>query len=274
MRPAGLKGIRGYTIVEVIVAMVLTGLVVAGTLRALTAQKRFYSRQARILDARHAMRAAATILSAELREVSAANGDLYNFGSDSVSIRSTAAFGVVCSVGAASLSLRHISGHFVRQDNRDSLLVFVENAVDDDSDDAWQVYGVASVTLTGDACYDGASADRVVSTDAGVAAGVRVGAPVRLFRPYIYALFQESDGRWWLGRKLRDDPDFVPVAGPLAPPVDNGLILTYMNDLGAPTAVAAEVRRIGITIRAPTNRTLSDPAYTDLRTSAYLRNRS
>ena len=60
LRPTG---VRGYTIAEVIVAMVLTGLVVAGTLRALTAQKRFYARQARILDARHAMRAVTTILS-------------------------------------------------------------------------------------------------------------------------------------------------------------------------------------------------------------------
>ena len=32
---------RGFTIVEVLVAMTLTGIVVAGTLRALTAQKKF-----------------------------------------------------------------------------------------------------------------------------------------------------------------------------------------------------------------------------------------
>jgi prepilin-type N-terminal cleavage/methylation domain-containing protein len=34
---------RGFTLIEVLVAMTLTGIVVAGTLRALSTQKKFYA---------------------------------------------------------------------------------------------------------------------------------------------------------------------------------------------------------------------------------------
>ena len=267
LRPTG---VRGYTIAEVIVAMVLTGLVVAGTLRALTAQKRFYARQARILDARHAMRAVTTILSSELREVSAPDGDLYGFASDSLALRSTTGFAVVCGVNAGSLSLVHISGYFVKQDAQDSSLVFVESA-QTDTDDSWRSVPVDAVTVAGPVCASGDTPERVLSTN-GSLAGIWVGSAVRLVRPYVYALFQTADGRWWLGRRLSSDTEYIPVAGPLAPPGDNGLILTYLDTLGAPTLVPAEIVRVGISVRAPTNRTLSDPAYTVLSTSTYLRN--
>ncbi len=78
---------RGFTIVEVLVAMTLTGIVVAGTLRALTAQKKFYARQARILEARHAMRASAIILASEFRDVSAVGGDLYSIDIDGTGLQ-------------------------------------------------------------------------------------------------------------------------------------------------------------------------------------------
>ncbi len=266
-------GVRGYTLVEVLVAMMLTGLVVAGTLRALTAQKRFYSRQARILDARHAMRAVTNILTSEFREVSVADGDLYGFASDTVALRSTTAFAIVCGVNAASLSLIHLSGYFVKQlDALDTALVFVENTVID-TDDSWQAFPVSAVTITGPNCANGDTPERVLSTPNPLT-GIWVGAPVRLFRPYIYALYESSDGRWWLGRRLTDALGYVPVAGPLAPPTDQGLILTYLDTLGVATLNPADVVRVRITVRAPTDRSLFDPAYTMLSTSTYVRNGS
>lgn len=261
----------GFTLVEVIVAMTLTGIVVAGTLKALTAQRKFYTRQARILDARHAMRASTIILASEFREASATGGDLYAVASDSVALRSTVGFAIVCNVNGVSgtLSLKHLSGHF-RLDAADSVLVFAEYGASD-ADDVWRALPVAGISTTGPNCDSGETGDRVV-TVTGDLSGIWVGAPLRLFRPYVFGLF-EFNGRWWLGRRNRGSgPDYVPVAGPLAPPGDGGLQLTYYRQDGATTVNPSLVSRVSISVRAPTDRTLADPAYRDLSTSTYLRN--
>ena len=263
---------RGFTLVEVLVAMTLTGIVVAGTLRALSAQKKFYARQARILSARHAMRASATILTSELREVSPPGGDLYAMGSDSVAFRSTVGFGIVCAIneGSGTLSLTHVSGHFT-MDGADSVLVFVENGPDND-DDTWRVLPVAGIGVSGSSCGSGSAPERVV-TVSGALGGIWEGAPVRLFRPYVFGLFQLND-RWWLGRRNRGFGDFVPVAGPLAPPEAGGLHLAYYTAASVATSDPTLVARVVISVKAPTDRALDDPDYRMLSTSTHLRNGS
>lgn len=264
---------RGFTLAEVLVAMVLTGMVVAGVLRALSAQKKFYARQARILDARHALRASTTILGSELRDLSAKDGDVYVIASDSVAFRSTVAFGVVCGVDAASgrLALNRISGQFLMSGvgGVDSLLAFGE-ATERDDDDAWIPLSVSGIATSGLICASGAAPERVV-TVGGSVANVWVGSPARLFRPYVYGLTDGGDGRWWLSRRLRSSPDNVPVAGPLAPPGDQGLVLTYFKSDGTGTTIPTEVTRVQISVRAPTYKSLADPDYRSLRTSVYLR---
>ncbi|MGD8869371.1 MAG: type II secretion system protein [Gemmatimonadales bacterium] len=261
---------RGFTLIEVLVAMTLTGIVVAGTLRALSAQKKFYARQARILSARHALRASATLLTSELREVSAAGGDLYAVGSDSVAFRSTAGFGIVCAVneGSGTLSLTHVSGHLTL-DGADSVLVFVENGPQND-DDTWRVLPVVGIATSGPSCGSGTTPQRVI-TVVGTLNGVWEGAPVRLFRPYVFGLFQMNE-RWWLGRRSRAASEYLPVAGPLAPPADGGLQLSYYTPNNVATTDPTLVARVVISVRAPTDKTLTEPDYRMLSTSTHLRN--
>jgi prepilin-type N-terminal cleavage/methylation domain-containing protein len=265
------RATRGYTLIEVLVAMTLTGIVVAGTLRALTAQKKFYARQTRILDARHAMRASMTILTSELRDVSASGGDLYAIASDSVVFRSTSGFAIVCGVGSGKLSVRNVSGHFNFIDMEDSLLVHVENTERED-DDTWSAHYVGLITGWGlPDCAFGGSPDRVI-TVGGDLSGIWVGAPARLFHAYVFGLFSMDD-RWWLGRRLVwAESQYVPVAGPLAPPDSGGLQLQYFRADGQPTTDPGSVVRVSITVRAPAHRSLVEPDYRSLRTSVYLRN--
>jgi len=264
---------RGFTLIEVLVAMTLTGIVVAGTLRALSAQKKFYARQTRVLDARHAMRASTTILASELREVSVRGGDLIAIGPDSVALRTTVGFGIACRVNllTGNLSLTEVSGHF-RMDLADSLLVFVENSADDD-DDIWRTTGVLGISTSPPLCAWGDPAELGVAvSDLTKLLGVWVGSPVRLYRPYVYGLFQMADGRSWLGRRALSEADYVPVAGPLAPADSGGLRLTYYDANGDTTWSINQVVRIDIQVRAPTYRSIEEPDYHDLRTSTYLRN--
>lgn len=265
------RGLRGYTLIEVLVAMTLTGIVVAGTLKALTVQKKFYARQARILDARHAMRASVTILASELRDLSSQDGDLYAIGPDSLALRSTVAFGIACFIDDVSdvISLSHVSGHF-RLEDADSVLVFAETGPRDD-DDYWTALPVSSIAVFGPACVSGEMPDRVLYTN-GSLADVWVGAPVRLFRPYAYGLF-EMDGRWWLGRRNRGSATgYIPVAGPMAPPGSGGLGLQYFDVNDAVTTDRFAVQRVEIQVSAPTFRSPSEPDYRTLGSSAYLRN--
>ncbi len=252
--------------------MTLTGIVVAGTLKALTAQRKFYARQARILDARHALRATTTILASEFREASATGNDLYAIAGDSVALRSTVGFAVVCGVhgGSGQLSLTRVSGHF-QLEAADSALVFVENTPAE-NDDVWRVLPVGGISVSGPGCQlAGATQERVINTS-GSLADIWVGAPLRLFRPYVFRLY-ELDNRWWLGRRNRAAgfTDY-PVAGPLAPPTDNGLQMTFYQQDGSPTLNPSLVVRVNISVRAPTYRSLTDPDYRDLSTSTYLRN--
>lgn len=264
--------LRGFTLIEVLVAMTLTGIVVAGTLKALTAQKNFYARQARILDARHALRAATTILSSEFREASALGNDLYAVADDSVALRSTNGFAVVCGVhgGSGQLSLARISGHF-QLEAADSVLVFVENGPGE-TDDTWRLLEVNGIGFPGPGCaLAGRVAERVINVS-GSFAGIWVGAPLRLFRPYVFSLY-ELDGRWWLGRRNRAAGfSNYPVAGPLAPPGDGGLQMTFFQQDGTTTLIPSQVVRVSISVRAPTYRSLTDPDYRDLSTSTHLRN--
>lgn len=262
---------RGFSLIEVLVAMTLTGIVVAGTLKALTAQKTFYARQARILDARHAMRASTTILASELRELSATGQDIYGMGSDSIAIRSTVGFGVVCDVNGTSgqLAINLVSGHF-RMEAADSVLVFVENT-SIDADDVWRALQVGGISTGGPGCATGVPSELVINVS-GVLSGIWPGAPLRLFRPYVYGLFQ-LDGIWFLGRRNRGGgAGYVPVAGPMAPPGDDGLLLEYRDSLGAITSNAWEVSLVNISVKSPTFRSPTDPGYQSLSTSTYLRN--
>lgn len=262
---------RGYTLVEVLIAMILTGIVVAVMLKALTVQKKFYARQARILDARHAMRASATILASEFRELSASAGDIYALAPDSIALRSTVAFGIICNVDVTGgrLSLTHTTGHF-RLEGADSVVVFVEGSPVF-ADDSWRALPVIGTAVFGPNCASGQTPHRVVSVS-GSLADITAGSPVRVFRPYVYGLFQMDD-RWWLGRRSRAaGSTYIPVAGPLAPPAFQGLMLTYRDSLGVPTTNRSEVARVEITVRAPTYRSLTDPDYRELLTSAFLRN--
>jgi type II secretory pathway pseudopilin PulG len=89
-------GESGFTIVELLVYFTIAVIVIAGVYQLLIGQNRLYIKQREMQDVRTSIRAAANLLAFEFRQASARHGDIHFISSDSFSIRSLQATGVVC----------------------------------------------------------------------------------------------------------------------------------------------------------------------------------
>ncbi len=142
--------------------------------------------------------------------------------------------------------MRRLAGAF--GDGRaDSLLVFLEFDPGSALDDRWRAFAVRE-TIGGGAgrCPDGRPPDLTLVLS-GVLSGAVPGAPVRGFRPYVYRLYQASDGYWWLGQRLRGGPH-QPLTGPFDSPAAGGLRLEYFTDEGRRAESPARVHRVSISV--------------------------
>lgn len=92
----------GFTLVEVLVALVVGSIVAGALVSILLGQTRFYERNESTVHAQQNLRAAADLMSAELRLASAS--DILEAERDSVSIRFTTARAVVCAVDPVAVT--------------------------------------------------------------------------------------------------------------------------------------------------------------------------
>jgi hypothetical protein len=262
-------------VVEVLLALLLFSVVATALCLLLVAQHRFYTIQAQVASTRNAARLVVDVLAGELRDSSPSGGDLYAVGPDSVALRSTSGFGVVCAVSANTVSLWRLTGTFGTLDT-DSVLVFEDHRLDSSLDDRWTAARILNVRLGGTGlCPNGRPPTITLSLDRAVT-GATVGSPLRGFRPYVYKLYLGAGGNWWLGQRLRGSR-IQPVAGPFAAPSDGGLSLEYMADTGAVTADPGRVSSVRIAVKAVSVQPISRGGRTDLVTdtlsvSVYLRN--
>lgn len=270
-----LENAEGHTVVEVLLALLLFSVVATALCLVLVAQHRFYTIQAHVARTRNAARLAVEVLAGELRDSSPSGGDLYAVGPDSVALRSTSGFGIVCAVSANTVSLWRLTGTFGVL-NTDSALVFEEHRFDSSLDDRWTAARILSVRLGGTGlCPNGRPPTATLALDRAVT-GATVGSPLRGFRPYVYKLYRGADGSWWLGQRLRGGR-FQPVTGPFAAPAQGGLRLEYLTDAGAITADPRRVSSVRIAVKAVSVRPISRGGRTDLVTDTlsmrvYLRN--
>ncbi len=276
-RSSNRLGVRGHSLVEVAVSLVLASLVIGSAYAVLLAQRRFYTLTVQTTTARDAARIALQVLSGELRGSSPAAGDLYAMDADSVAVRSTTAAAVLCEASGTTLHLRRLAGAFGARP-ADSALVYLEGDTSSAADDSWVAVRVLAVEGGGArSCPDQRPSDLGLIIDRTVD-GVLAGAPVRGFRPYIYKLYSGPDGRWWLGQRLRSGI-IQPVTGPFAAPGSGGLRFEYRTSSGGPAAEPREVAQVRIEVRASRRGSGrrrgagTTSASANLSTVVYLRNR-
>ena len=263
---------RGFTLIELMIAVVLLGLVSAAVYKVLINSQRVYLAQTQTIDLQQNIRAAAAILPAEFRELDAADGDLKAMTATSVRIRAMRELAFVCTdpvlgggLGQITLTVRQTPIYGTRQtfSKGDSILVYWEGNPTTRADDQW-----LPAQLQQDAA-PGFCNDSLVATNAAYlltlqpswindpalnrAGAITRGAPVRGFDKVAYELYQAPapDNNWYLGqRNPAAGGTIQPLIGPLIGA--NGVTFTYLDSIGTQTADSSKVSQIRIVLRART----------------------
>ncbi|MEX2157391.1 MAG: prepilin-type N-terminal cleavage/methylation domain-containing protein [Gemmatimonadales bacterium] len=259
---------RGFTLIELLVALVLLGLVSAALYRVLVNNQRLYMAQTQRIDLSQNIRAAATILPAEFRELSASEGDIAGpLSATRIAIRAMRWLGFVCSPPLLGGALTGVS-MVIRSETpgqpmffgarglnitTDSMLIYYDGNQTTRADDFWALGKPVSAPAAED-CLDGEPGQRIIFDlnllgFPNVPGAITLGAPVRGYERVTYQLYQPvGDTSWYLGLQPAGGT-MQPLVGPL---LSNGLNFAYFDSTGAVTGIRTRVARIDITVRART----------------------
>ena len=255
---------RGFTLVELLVAMVIMLIVTGSIYTLLNTTQRVSRAQAERVDLQSNVRTGSIVVPNELREINNVEGAL--IGGPQVDIlgaptattlqyRAMRGIGYVCAAPAAGLVkiLKSTwSGLRDPQAVRDAGYVFLEGPDPDVStDDSWQPVVITVVGTSTCAAANDAWA-LTISPTVGALVGVPVGTPVRLYEVMELSLYANG-GKSWLGARSVSGLEVAPqpVLGPLVP--GTGLDFKYLDKTGAPTALMSDVKNIRLTIHGVTN---------------------
>ncbi len=247
---------RGFGLIELLIAVVLGSMIISSIYSLLTTNTRVLAAHTVMTQARQTIRTGVNVLFTELREISAAGGDIIAMGDDTLVVRVMRSFGVVCNVdltGTPTLTVVRV-GHWF--ESGDSILVFGDNDEGTSSDDVWHS-GLVSAVDTMGACPSGGPSPAQVLTVPNMGTelnsdSVRTGAPVRSHRRLWFGL-TSYDGDWYLGQGTSSSTA-APIVGPLKERTENGLEFGYFDEFGATTATLTDVSQIEVTLRTPEKR--------------------
>ena len=273
VRMSGRRAQRGFTLVELLVALVLLGVVCTALYRVLVNNQRLYMAQTQRIDLSQNIRAAANIMPAEFRELDAADGDIVAMSADSFAFHAMRWTSFVC---VKPVLAGVITNTMVIYGGQPGQPLFFGSRGVQAGTDSMYIYNDADQTTRNDDYYVPAKLTAAVAGPAlcpavgagppkpgttvtwdgnffagnNAAGAIPVGAPVWGYERDVYKLYQPAgDTLWYIG--------FGPIGGakqPLIGPVlpGNGLSFSYYDVNGNVTAVRTQVARIDITVRART----------------------
>ncbi|MGH7672328.1 MAG: prepilin-type N-terminal cleavage/methylation domain-containing protein [Gemmatimonadales bacterium] len=254
---------RGFTLVELLVALVLFGVVSTAIYRVLVNNQRIYQAQTQRIDLQQNIRAAVSILPAELRELDAADGDLIAMSPTAITVRAPRQLGIICgapvigplvgNVAPVTMLIRTpLYGSRNLNPATDQLLVYYEGNQGATNDDGWLIGSITQDLAAGN-CADGFNSPawqyvaslRFGVNQVAITGNIPNGAPVRGFEPVTYSVYQAADGRWYLGYQAGGGTT-QPLIGPVRDA--NGVLFEYFTSTGAATTVPVQVAQIRITL--------------------------
>lgn len=252
---------RGFTLLELTVALVLTSVVAGAVSRLLLTHQRVYGRHAARVELQSNVRAAVTVFPRELTELNAsdtADSDIVVLGDTLIGYKAMRGLFFLCqppvSVGASGTVVLWESPSFGIRDldpARDSMFVFAEADTTTSDDDFWIHASVRDVASTA-ACPGGARGTAVELSGVHPAGGLALvwpGAPARGVETVQVAPYRDVYSDWWMGlrqfNKLSGWSRIQPFAGPVDP---GGVRFYYYDRDGQPTTDRRNVARIEVLV--------------------------
>ena len=273
-------GRRGFSLVELLIAIVLLAVVCGAVMSIMVQQQRFYSDSAAIMQTRSSTRDAAAVLQSDMHAMSPKSGDIYSMGTSFIEFRTQPGSSVVCTIDATRQILTvppvnvtteaGLTAWLAAPLLSDTVMILDPGSITTSADDTWRPYvltaaptGVASCpNATGlTSTVAEASAGYTLKVTPALTVSTLVGAPIRIIRKAHYEIYQEASGNWYLGYydcvKLRAPVcnTLQAVSGPYVPANvggTGGIVFSFRDSTGAVTATPALVRRIDLVARAQT----------------------
>lgn len=270
----------GFTLVEILIALVLLGLVSTVIYKLLITTQRVTDAQAQRGDLQTNLRAGVLVIPNELRQATISTSGSFDSISDiravtdtSIQYRAMRGFYTICATPSSATSLKVVdaagfASEYRTPNTSDSAFVFWEGDTTKTSDDAWVQVGLSGVSST-TCTYAGASRNAYAFTFAGSGipnasfpyAKIQAGSPVRTYEVVTLSLYA-SGGSEWLGMQIGSG-SMQPVVGPLAATSGGlyGFQLTYYDSTG--TALTAgqsnipKIRTIKVSLRGVTTGSVS-----------------
>ena len=265
----------GFTLIELLVTMTMLGLLGTMVTAVMVGQQRFFQRTTQQMDVRRELRTAVNVISAEMRGVSSAAGDIVAFDRMSITFRGVLGSSVVCDAPTRALldlvptnAARMQMSNFASNPTIGDTVVVLRNDSSGVVGEFWSAHQITSVSGSTATCAPSPYVDATLDADKsrmrlGVTPdlpdSVVAGAPLRLLRTTRYSLATQTSGAWYLSRSEYAGGAWtaaVPVAGPFqaaSAAGTGGLGLAMYDSVGvAVTAVASSNRiaRIDVVARA------------------------
>lgn len=240
--PRGPAAETGFTLTEMLVALVVTGILAAGVVNLLLNQNRFYNQQDELIYAEQSLRGAADLVSRELRM--AAPQDVMFAGSDSVLVLSDLHRGVVCRVSGSLVT------YYAYESPAANLTGTVGTAYQDPStatdpfiyDRDFDGRGSTATSTAITACVNNGAPDPSLSgitasdyrtvdwSGSGFASTPAVGAAIRVYRRLAYT-FRSSN--------FADGQALMRNGQELVAPFASGAGFEYLTDSGVQSSPGA-----------------------------------
>ena len=274
----------GTSLVELMVALALFGVIGLVTLRSLDRQARFHGGMLTILEARAQHAAAHEAVATELRGLSSGAGDITRLSDSAIVFRLPVGAGVACALASDTIYLapdtvgtgQQFAGFRTTPQPGDTAWLLDESASDLTADDVWVGVLVTAVSrapglCTGSSLVNPALDASLPSWRIGVTGPLPVtaleGAPVRFTRTARFALYRGGTSEFWLGfTEIQPSTGtwitIQPVAGPYLPynagvPATSGISLVGRDSSGTPLIPSSGTVATSISLSTRTRTTRS-----------------